>query len=122
MNPGNPMSGFTIDPKNNTLFVTITGEMSMDLARDVKTACEAGLSENTGHDTVVDLSGVTFMDSMGISCLVAIHKTCKAQGKRMLLYNSSIQVRKILTLVQLIDYFQLLDGETALASALGPAT
>jgi len=47
-------------------------------------------------DIVVDLSGLTFMDSSGISALIVAHKRARDQGRKMTLRRPAGAVAKVL--------------------------
>jgi anti-sigma B factor antagonist len=47
-------------------------------------------------DVVVDLSGLTFMDSSGISVLIVAHKRARDQGHRLTLRHPGGAVAKVL--------------------------
>ncbi len=60
-------------------------------------------------NTVVDLSGVTFMDSTGIQGLLRARATVRQRGHQMILRNPSWMVRRVLELASVIDLFTVED-------------
>jgi anti-anti-sigma factor len=49
----------------------------------------------------IDLSETTFMDSIGLDALIALHKTMLARGGQLRLINPSLVCRKLLELTRL---------------------
>lgn len=65
---------------------------------------------------VVDLTYVTFMDSMGVGALVAGHNAARDTGTRFLLRNPSDFVRRQLHVTGLADMFGLSGADRSPAS------
>ena len=64
---------------------------------------------------VVDLGEVTFLDSTGLSVLIAALKRCQSAGGSMRLVSPQPNVRRVLEVTGLTDVFQVestLDEET----------
>ncbi|MET8898314.1 STAS domain-containing protein [Streptomyces albogriseolus] len=51
-----------------------------------------------GHSVLLDLSGVTFLDSSGLTCLIAAYRTAGTTGARLALIAPSQPVRRMLAL------------------------
>ena len=51
---------------------------------------------STKGDLVVDLTGITFMDSAGINVLVRIYKVLDVESRSLILQNASSPVRRAL--------------------------
>lgn len=58
---------------------------------------------------VLDLRGVTFLDSTGLGAIIAAQKRANAAGRRLVLVRGSEQIQKIFRLVALEDYFEMVD-------------
>ena len=69
---------------------------------------------------VLDLRQVVYLDSSGISMLIAVNTRMQSVGTPFYLYDPSEQVRKTLDMVQLISFFKLLDTEEDLRRLTGP--
>lgn len=95
--------------------VTVAGEL--DLASSQ--VLEKALAKLEGETTViVDLRGLTFIDSTGLGVLVRAHQLAKEQSRRFGLVRGDGQVNRLLTLTGLDDELlvgdsteQLLNGE-----------
>lgn len=94
--------------------ITLTGELdiasSESLEHELAAAREAPL-------VVVDLRGLTFIDSTGLGVLVRAHQQAKEQGRRLALVRGEGQVERLLSLTGLADELLLADTPEALLDA-----
>lgn len=56
-------------------------------------------------DTVVDLEGVTWFDSIAIGLLVTHYASVSRRGGRVLLLNADDKIHKLMTMTRLADRF-----------------
>jgi anti-sigma B factor antagonist len=75
--------------------VAVAGEVDVDTAPRMRRALVAGLA--AGERVVLDLAAVTFMDSSGLSALLAIHQDAKAAGLTFQLQRVPPAVLRLLT-------------------------
>ena len=54
---------------------------------------------------VVDLSGVTVIDSLGVNLLVGLYKECRKHGKAYQVSHCSQPIRRLFGLYKLTGYF-----------------
>ena len=80
--------------------VTVRGEVDMATASQLVDAIG-----NVAGNPVVDLSEVTFMDSLGIRGLVQAQRALRERGHQLILRDPSPSVRRVLELTSLIDFF-----------------
>jgi anti-sigma B factor antagonist len=87
--------------------VAIAGEVSLDTAPDVL----AGLRSVCGARCriVVDLTAVTFIDSVGLGVLIEAQRRTRAAGGWMRLVCANPEVLKVLRLTDLDDIFTIVD-------------
>ncbi|MFI1532885.1 STAS domain-containing protein [Streptomyces anandii] len=82
---------------DGTCVVTLTGEVDLDGSARLR---EALLScPETAPGLVVDLGGLTFMDSSGINALITAHQSEEAGGPRLRLAAPRQAVLRVLQLV-----------------------
>lgn len=79
--------------------VTVRGEIDMGNAGQLVDAIEVAGS------AVVDLSGVTFIDSAGLHGLLRAQQAGRERGDGMILRNPSEAVRRVLERTNMIDVF-----------------
>jgi anti-sigma B factor antagonist len=91
---------------DSRVLVAVAGEV------DMATAPQLGevLGAQTGVDVVVDLSGVPFLDSSGLSVLVRTRADLSGTGRTLRVTGEQDNVRKILEVTGLLGAFHG-DGE-----------
>ncbi len=94
-------TGQTLDEASHDYWelVTVHGEIDMGNAGQLVDAIEVAGS------AVVDLSGVTFIDSAGLHGLLRAQEAARERGDRMILRHPSEAVRRVLARTNLIDVF-----------------
>jgi anti-sigma B factor antagonist len=82
----------------NGYLITLSGELDLHTAPDMRADVSELLGERPLPDSVViDLSEVTFMDSLGLGTLVVGHRICGELGVRLTVRNPSPFVDRMLT-------------------------
>lgn len=101
------------------VIVTVAGEVDLYTSPKMREALFEGIADPPAR-IIVDLSGVSYMDSSGIATLVeALRATRKAAG-RLVLAGLTDRVREVLELARLETEFELSpDVPAALESAGG---
>lgn len=82
---------------DGTCVVALVGEVDLDGSARLRDTLLSCLESAPG--TVVDLSGVTFMDSSGINALITAHQAAQAGGARLRLAAPQEPVLRVLQLV-----------------------
>ena len=82
--------------------VTVRGEIDMD-----NTGQLVGAIKGVAGTVVVDLSGVTFIDSTGLQGLLREQDTARRRGDDLILRQPSKAVRRVLELASLMDAFRI---------------
>jgi len=96
---------FICDETDQALVVRLSGEIIMDVVSERKAEIEGLATAFAGPCVVVDLAGVTFMDSSGVGFLIGLRRLCQEQGKAMTVANPSPPIKKLLDMLRLTDYF-----------------
>lgn len=87
------------------LDVVVVGEMDIDTAPELRSRLLAAVR---AHDLVIlDLGGVTFIDSQGLSVLLRVNAEARAAGSVLRLGRASARVRQLLELTSLTSVFLL---------------
>lgn len=79
-----------------TLSVLLTGELDHHSAAPLRVELDALLSDRSIHRLVLDLSGVSFMDSSGLGVVLGRYKLLKERGGSMRIRGASRPVGRIL--------------------------
>jgi anti-sigma B factor antagonist len=77
--------------------VTAAGALDLLTAPQLADALQP-LLDTGGRTVLVDLSAVTFLDSTGLTCLIAAYRTTRNTGARLALIAPSPPVRRMLDL------------------------
>ncbi|MEV5357099.1 STAS domain-containing protein [Streptomyces sp. NPDC052693] len=77
--------------------VRVLGDLDLHTASRLADAVQP-LLRSSRHSVLVDLSGVTFLDSTGLTCLIAAYRTTRDTGAGLVLIAPSQRVRRMLTL------------------------
>ena len=82
-----------------TMLVFLHGELDYATAQDVRVTITAALSADAIRSIVVDIAGVTFLDSTGVGTLVVARRICADCNVAFRLRNPNPFVAKLLTVV-----------------------
>lgn len=69
--------------ENGRLVLEVAGELDLAVTADLRTAADEALAAGDVIDVVVDLGGVTFIDSTGLGTLVEIRNAALEGGATM---------------------------------------
>lgn len=89
---------FNIETSESETSVRILVAGELDLATAPLLDGEVRQVEATAASLVIDLSGVTFMDSSGLRLLVDAHQRSQENGNRLQIIEGSEPVRRVLRL------------------------
>jgi anti-anti-sigma factor len=95
----------TAQQSEQHLVATVAGDV--DLAVHPRFQAEADTWAGKDADVVLDCSGVTFMDSMGLRVLVQLRRALTAGGHTFALADPSERVSRVLELAGLRDLFEV---------------
>jgi anti-anti-sigma factor len=97
--PGaNPVTEVVVD--GTDVHVTLTGDLDLSSAWLFARRLDEVVDTTTGT-LVLNMSGVTFIDSTGISVLIAAHRQLSPQGRSMVLRDVSASTRRVLDIAGL---------------------
>ncbi|HSL27432.1 MAG TPA: STAS domain-containing protein [Acidimicrobiia bacterium] len=101
----------TRDTKPGWAVLRPTGEVDIATVGELESALAATIEENS-DDVVLDLGGVTFMDSTGLRTLLAAHQTLTAGGRRLAVVVEGGPVERLFDITglnQTLELFPSLD-------------
>lgn len=96
-----------IQEQNDRVIVSLTGEV--DLENSPKARKILLEAVETGNPVVVDLAGVTYMDSSGIASLVEAFQRAKKKNLKFVLACVNPAVLRVLNLARLDKVFTIVD-------------
>jgi anti-sigma B factor antagonist len=108
---------FEVSEKSDdrSVVVTLSGEIDVAAAPTVRERLERAADRDA--PLVVDLTGVSFIDSTALGVLIGIHKQRVAGGGEMRLVISEPRVLKVFEITGLTDLFDIVPS---LAEATSP--
>lgn len=83
--------------------LVVTGELDLASADEFVAAVTG--SDMDEDAVLLDLAGVTFMDSTGLAALITVRNSARDQGRRMVVESYSPAVARVLELAGLADLF-----------------
>ena len=86
----------TVTSGDSALTISLSGEIDHQVARDMMDAITAAIAERLPARLVLDLSGVTFMDSSGIAVLLKALRQMGHIGGSLRVTNIPAQARRVL--------------------------
>lgn len=109
-----------IHEQDGRLIVALDGDVDLNRAPEIRKMLLGGVAR--GLDVLVDLSGVSYIDSSGIASLVEALQEAGKKGIRLGLVAVSQDARKVFELARLDKVFAIhSDLESALADGKGTA-
>jgi stage II sporulation protein AA (anti-sigma F factor antagonist) len=82
--------------ESGRLKVCLVGELDQHEARKTMEDLEDMLESYLPRDLVLDLSGLSFMDSSGIALLIRLGRRVKEMGGRLWIENPGNQARRVI--------------------------
>jgi len=109
-----------IDQKvtGDVMVVKINGDITLNQGGDVLLKDKIQSLLQQGHKKLVlDLGGVSYVDSAGLGQLVQIHSTARSNGGSLRIANVTKKLKDLLVVTKLVTVFDSYDSEAeALAS------
>lgn len=97
--------------------LAVSGEL--DLATSPELEAELQRANSGPELLVLDLRGVTFMDSTGLSLLVKAHRRAQDAHRRLAVVRGSAQVQRLLMLTGVAERLTLIDDPHELSGTSG---
>ena len=94
--------------KNGTVTVRISGELDHCSARQVRLELDRLIEDRAVKRLVLDMRGMTFMDSSGIGVILGRYRTLRERGGGVAVKNMNPQVEKVFTLSGMRQVIQTL--------------
>ncbi len=101
-----PASGLKIQvsTEGNSAVVTCNGRLTMGAAANFKSHLKKLVKES--RRVVIDLSGVTYMDSSGLGAVVGVYVTAKTHQCELRLVNFNQQIRQLFSFTNVLSLFE----------------
>ena len=99
-------ASFSLREVGECAVVAASGEIDLYTVPVLRETLLAAMA-STAHRVVLDLAGVTFLDSMGMGAMVGAMNRAQADGKTMCLVGPAGPVRKVLSITRLDEVFEI---------------
>ncbi|GAA2067645.1 hypothetical protein GCM10009839_94200 [Catenulispora yoronensis] len=96
--------------------VTVTGDVDLAVHARFQTEAEPWAAASDTHHLIIDCSGVTFLDSMGLRVLVHLRRLVTDDGREFSLRAPSAPVLRVLELAGVEGLFQIIDAGSDVGS------
>ncbi len=100
---------FNLDKK--TLIVRVSGELDLASASKFRSEVDATLEKNCADNIVLNLGGVSFIDSSGLGGILGRYKKITLRGGKMAIAEAPVRVQRILELAGVFRIAGLYDSE-----------
>ncbi|MEQ8171988.1 MAG: STAS domain-containing protein [Candidatus Eremiobacterota bacterium] len=95
---------------NNIMGINIEGEIDVYTSPKVKEALN-DLIQKGNNNIIVNLEGVSYIDSTGLGVLIGALKRVKENNGDIKLVCTNLQIKKIFDITGLVKIFELYDSE-----------
>ncbi len=101
---------YTKEINNNIMGINIEGEIDVYTSPKVKEALN-DLIQKGNNNIIVNLEGVSYIDSTGLGVLIGALKRVKENNGDIKLVCTNLQIKKIFDITGLVKIFDLYDSE-----------
>ena len=107
----------------NVAIVKVTGDITLNKGGDVLLKDKVQSLLQQGHKSIlVDLGGVSYIDSAGLGELVQAFVTSKNKGGTLKLSNVTKRINDLLVVTRLVTVFETFDSEAKALASFGSAS
>lgn len=106
--PQRPEFEVTVSTDDGVRVVAVRGELDLDTMEELKEALAA--DNGLQATTVVDLRGLTFIDSSGVSGVLAATRRARDAGARLVCVPGSPQIRRVFEMTGVDTVIEWVDG------------
>ena len=108
---------------DNVAIITVTGDITLSKGGDVLLQDKVQSLLHQGYtNLLIDLSGVSYVDSAGLGELVQTYVTAKNRGGRLRLLNPTKRLKDLLVVTKLLTVFESYDNEAAAVASFQAAS
>jgi anti-sigma B factor antagonist len=108
---------------DNVAIIKVTGDITLSKGGDVLLKDKVQSLLHQGYtNLLIDLSGVSYVDSAGLGELVQTYVTAKNRGGRLRLLNPTKRLKDLLVVTKLLTVFESYDNEAAAIASFQAAS
>jgi len=102
----------------NVWLVGLNGRLDQDLSPQLEERL-VELLENGRSRLLVDLSGVTYINSGGLRCLVSAWRKARRQNGDVMLFGLNVRLQEIFSIIGFDSVFKIFDSQEMAEAAFG---
>ena len=107
----------------NVAIIKVTGDITLNKGGDVLLKDKVqSLIQQGQKNLLIDLGGVSYVDSAGLGELVQAYATAKNRGGALKLVNVTKRLRDLLVVTKLLTVFDTFDSEAEALASFGAAS
>lgn len=99
-----------IEKNEQYVLVTLQGEMTLGCTAEVKEKVKEYAELNQQYHLIVDMTGVSFIDSSGLGVMVAWFKMCNQQQGKLVFCGLNSHVSRIIGYAKLDKIFSIVEN------------
>jgi anti-sigma B factor antagonist len=108
---------------DNVAIIKVNGDITLNKGGDVLLKDKVQSLLHQGYmNLLIDLSGVSYVDSAGLGELVQTYVTAKNKGGRLRLLNPTKRLKDLLVVTKLLTVFESFDNEAAALASFQTAS
>lgn len=99
------MAHYNTAYSDNNLLIQLEGEITIGCSLSFKNDLKEAMAKQGCYEILVDLNGVTFMDSSGLGLLISLFKEVNENNGHIVFFNMQDYILKLVRLVRLDQVF-----------------
>ena len=101
---GTPLLSVKVEGSGSRVFVQLNGELDVSTAPLLQ-ATLADVLRDTPEEVVLNLAGLSYVDSTGLSLFITTTKRAHAEGSKLVLQDPQASTQRLFEITNLTDYF-----------------
>jgi anti-sigma B factor antagonist len=103
----------------NVAIIKVIGDITFNSGNTLLKDKVLSLLQQGQKNLLIDLGGVSYVDSAGLGELVQAYATTKNRGGALKLLNITTRLRDLLVMTKLLTVFETFDSETSAIGSFG---
>jgi anti-sigma B factor antagonist len=100
------------EDRDGRVYVILRGELDLSTVAKVQEELRR-VEASTPPVVVLDLSGLTFLDSTGLRCLITADERAREQGRRLVIVRGPDPVQRVFSITRLEEHLEIVDDPSA---------
>ncbi|MGI6606133.1 MAG: STAS domain-containing protein [Peptococcia bacterium] len=103
----------SLNIKNNTLIVHISGEFDLVSANEYRERIDQNMLESNSQNLLLNMEKTTFIDSSGLGVIMGRFRKIKASNGQMVIYGAKPGIKKIFEVSGILSLMPVCNTEEA---------